>query len=453
MKLSDILRGRIPSLAPASPQEPCSLMAAIQRVEEVFPDLEPTVRETNPDTVLTALARRIESRNWQDCTAQDMADALRHAFTGPMRAQAAFDPVRDFLGRELAATPLTSLLKAAVDAHVANYVQQGDHTQALAKTLKARREDLPTRSREFLAALPEALDAKGGAAALGKRMAWEQDPQSVFATLPFVPSGGLIDEASMAFVEALAPRMNDLATARRVLDWFAPKGKDARKVGAPVAVAALLAPWHCNEPTAGWKQELLDRLVGAYGDPRMPKGRQSAVWDEIDATARETFVRWQTGETLEAFLNIISIVIEEEKVEGRHMWPARRKFWQGMYEEGHIEAAWVAFNKKAAAKANELSQSSGDRSLSNFGRQIARGGRADTSILVLRVNGYTVVEGSHSYKVHVFPRDHRKQPKLFEYRYDCEEIRLSLPDERHKRVHDTSGNWMHWVRRETGCQP
>jgi len=52
-----------------------------------------------------------------------------------------------------------------------------------------------------------------------------------------------------------------------------------------------------------------------------------------------------------------------------------------------------------------------------------------------------VVEGSHSYKVHIFREDNRQSPKLYQPTYDCEVIRLTSGAE--ARPH--FGNWQGWV--------
>ena len=440
MKLSEILRGIVPPLAPASLPEPRTLMKAIRRVDDTFSDITPTQTERDHEVIALAFQRRVTASNWANCTVEDMAAAFRSAFDRTLRDRADLAALRDFLLHEAGVTRHGRILKAMLDVHMDGYVQKAEHTRAFATGLKARIDRLPVRSQQFLKVLPEALDPNGGATALGKRMAAADDVATVFAGLPVIPSGGLVDEAGEAFIANLALRMADQATASRVLNWMAPEDVRGRAVGAHLAINALLSPWQQNEPPDAWKRTLIDRLVAAYDDPRITPG---GAWGQVHPHAVETFIRWQTGATLGAFMDIVS------QAEDSHMWGDRRPFWEDLYEQGYIQSAWVAFSKKAAAIATKKANESGDKSLRNFGRQIAGGGRVDTSLLILKINGMTVVEGSHSYKVHVFPHDHRKTPKLFQYRYDCEELRLSL-SEAHKRTH-LGEEWKNFVKRETGC--
>lgn len=442
MKLSDILRGSTPALSPVRPANTRKLETAIKRVDLTFPDITPTPSEQDREIVARAFQRRIDAWHWEGCTVENAASAARAAFAAELRERDDLARLRGFMLAEAKASDHGGILKAMLDVHLDGYEQGAERTRMLAAAMKARRAHLPVRSQEMLAILPEALDAVKGGAALGRRMATAADAAAPFAGLPVVPSGGLVDTASAGFVAALAPRMAEEAVARRVLDWFAPEGGRARAVGAEVAIDALLSPWRGAEPPAAWKRLLLDRLVAAYDDPRITPG---GAWGRVRGDTRETFIRWQTGATLRAFLDIVSLA------EDSHMWGDRRPFWEGLYEQGHIQAAWVAFSRKAAVIAVKKAHETGDKSLRNFGRQIAGAGRADTSLLILKINGRTVVEGSHSYKVHVFPDDHQRIPRMFGSRYDCEEIRLSLTDTMdNKRTHHGE-QWKIWVREKTGC--
>lgn len=130
------------------------------------------------------------------------------------------------------------------------------------------------------------------------------------------------------------------------------------------------------------------------------------------------------------FLDVIS------RVEDSHMWEPRRKFWLGLYEEGRISEAWVAFSFYAKQVARQLAAEK-DLQTMSFGEQVVGGGRNNTSLLIMRVGKAIVVEGSHSYKVHVFRSSDPSAPALYRTRYDCDQIRLR--DHIEAVIH--SGNW------------
>ena len=76
-----------------------------------------------------------------------------------------------------------------------------------------------------------------------------------------------------------------------------------------------------------------------------------------------------------------------------------------------------------------------------FGAQTAGGGRAQPSLLILKIGDKIVVEGSHGYKIHVFPVSHLFAPKLYQPSYDCESIRMAIGAE--STAH--RGDWQGWI--------
>ena len=128
------------------------------------------------------------------------------------------------------------------------------------------------------------------------------------------------------------------------------------------------------------------------------------------------------------------------------MWEPRREFWLRLYEQGRILAAWVAFSEEAENYARQsLSSSGSDRALA-FGSQVARGIRLNTSLLIMDLGSKIVVEGSHSYKVHIFKKGSDRTPSLYFGEYDCEHVRL-IPDQPqgfHQARSHVSG-WEDWV--------
>lgn len=443
MNLSDILRGSATALSPARPADTRKLEAAIKRVDQTFPDIAPTPSEQDRESVARAFQRRIDAWHWEGCTVENAASAARAAFDIKLRDLENLAKLRSFMLAEAKASDRGGVLKAMLDVHIDSYEQGAERTRMLAAAMKARRAHLPVRSQEMLAILPEALDAVKGGTALGRRMATAADAAAPFAGLPIVPAGGLVDMASAGFVATLAPRMAEEPVARRVLDWFAPDGGRARAVGAEEAINALLSPWRGGEPSATWKRTLLERLVAAFGDPRITGG---GAWSAATDKTRETFIRWQTGATLEAFLDIVT------QAEKKHMWADRMPFWRDLFHEGHIQDACVALSPDAHAIARNVEARAGKASLGRYGRQNATGEDKIKSLLIMNINGKTVVEGSYNFQVHVFPDNHPKKPTFHRNIYDCRDIRDVLPARGNdKKMHDGGGKWKNWVREKTGC--
>ena len=81
----------------------------------------------------------------------------------------------------------------------------------------------------------------------------------------------------------------------------------------------------------------------------------------------------------------------------------------------------------ASLKAKEMKGSMRDSSTLNFGIQTALGNRDKTSLLILQIGKCIVIEGSHSYKVHIFRSANKYSPELYQLKYNCEQIRM-LPN-------------------------
>ena len=226
---------------------------------------------------------------------------------------------------------------------------------------------------------------------------------------------GFMDHAHIAYVGKLreSGRLRTQVGVERLLRWLRPKGKPGRVTGVSDALEAILKPWLQNDPPPRLKEFLLERLVTSFGDPRM----RDETWFTVSEDCKSVLYRWLAGEDMRFFLDVVSAA------EKSHMWEPRRRFWLGLYEEGIVEAAWAALSPQAErqAKWSRASQATVQR----FARQTGRPS-SNTSLLILKIGRCIVVEGSHSYKVHVVSHDQEGAPRLFEDRYDCERIRLQL---------------------------
>ena len=90
------------------------------------------------------------------------------------------------------------------------------------------------------------------------------------------------------------------------------------------------------------------------------------------------------------------------------MWAPREKFWLTLYNQKRIDAAWVAFSDAGAALAR---RKAGNRTIP-FGRQTAGGDRSGTCLLILKIGGKIVVEGSSNSKIHIFDERNPRAPRL-----------------------------------------
>lgn len=404
------------------------LESAANRVLERWPDIA-TVAEKDREAVVLLMRGRVEADQWDNTKMSTATRAARALFDEDFRTRPDLTSLVEFYLQETAVSTNAVFLSAMMTVYIATYVPAAPHTVGLAKAIDQARVHLRHRWQIILQELPDILDPEQAPHAIAARMIDMSNPWAELRSLglrsPHAP--GLMDHAHLAYLERLAPRLNERDTIDTLLGWLQPEGREARSSGATEAVEALLSPWLKTVPTEDLQTHLVEALVGMYDDPRIEKG---FPWGSVNHAPMAVMMRWLTGENIRFFLDVVSAV------ESSHMWAPRRKFWLGLYERNKIDQAWVAFSPDAARKAQSM-RTVEDRNTLAYGIQQAGGGDSNKSLLILKIGNCIVVEGSHNFKVHVFRGSNSLAPKLFERRYDCQTIRDLPGSETTKHI----GHW------------
>lgn len=207
------------------------------------------------------------------------------------------------------------------------------------------------------------------------------------------------------------------------------------------AVEKFFEPWRTDMPTPDFPMLLRDRIIEAFGDPRYKDktgAKAKAVWPLVAPDRRNILLRWLAGQSIEALLDVIT------KATGNHMWPPRHYFWKSLYDRGLVTEAWIALSKPAMDIAGRLFSDREDRLGQTAALQNASGNKKGTCLLIMKVGRYTVVEGSHDYRIHLFLNTDRRAPALYEGEYNAEKIMLPQ-NHRMTRIHDIHGAWQNWV--------
>ncbi len=175
------------------------------------------------------------------------------------------------------------------------------------------------------------------------------------------------------------------------------------------AVRASLDPFGDEMPDERTRDALLDFVVGLLHDPRSNPGR----WTDC-AKSEKITRRWLTEQSLRQFFDVV------ERAARQDHWSYRRAFWNALYKRQYIEDAWVVFEDKGAATAQDLF----GKNL-GFGRfERGTGFQPGHSVLILRIRGLTVADWSHNSPCSIWGEtDGENGPRLYNGLYSVSELR------------------------------
>ncbi|KQS63848.1 hypothetical protein ASG39_14685 [Rhizobium sp. Leaf371] len=410
------------------------LWSATERILSRWPDVVANPPERDRERLVAEINRRFQSDDWNNTPMSLVTSAARALFDEERRERPDLADLRRFYYDECRVSTRMGFLGAMASIYIGSYVPTARHTLELSEVLREARIRLGGRWKNLLERIPEILDPFIAHEAVAQKMLPMDDPWSGLKSLGLRSphSNGLMDHAHLAYIRSIAPELKSREGMARLFGWLKPDNQEAKLTGSADAISACLGHWTQAVPPEDDQRYLLENLIGLYGDPRVQRGD---AWTGVPEQLMSVILRWLTRENIRFFLDIVSAVEES------HMWEPRRKFWLGLHQQGRIDAAWVAFSDRAAREARTRSKQSGSRGTLRFGRQIAGGGRSNTSLLILKVGRKIVVEGSHSYKVHVFDATNLRAPALYGDNYDCDDIR-DIPGAKAK---SHQGYWEGWV--------
>ncbi len=413
-----------------------ALDRAISKIEAAFPGVDKRPVDDVP-VILAKVEAALRAKNWSSVTYGEVSVAVFADIEGDIVLST---DLKRFLGRETRATTNPTLLDAMCRGYLASWTFGSEKSKSLAEQLIAKAHLLPPRWKSLFSKCPEFLDAEYGCAGVGARMVDANSPYSWLKEigLPSPHDKGFMRQAHLEFLR----KTPDVKTERgvdKLIEWVSPPGQpELLDTRAVEVVEKILIPWLAVECPERLREYCVDRLVKRFGDPRK---EHQAFWAQIGKQYRRVMLKWLARKSMEAIFEIVSDA--ERGTDQGHQWANRKRFWMGIYDQGRIDEAWVALGSSAIPYAKSLFSRTGDPSFLSYGRQ---NGRNDTCLLFMKLGDKTVVEGSHSFRVHVFPTASRVTPTLYANNYDLDDILLPNPHD-DARMHDTGGNWMGWVQR------
>ena len=436
MKLGEAIKQLHDAHFPVPP-EPVHLQRAARKILETWPELQNLLPdERDGRQILEDFLARIERWEWQGSTLMELNRAALLAFDDKFLDDSRYEPIRSFILKELGLNDNCSFIATAFRLYWMSWSTQFLHTQRLATLLDAiqqipQRRQCLNRWGTLLDKLPDLFSPLAAPGQLAAVLLESQDVMQMRRQLGLVslPLTGLQEEALFMWLRELGKEADTTPVAYQVMEWIE-TDKQAAQIPrlAAQAITTLVSPWIGKDCPNKIRQNILNCILNAYDDPRI---KRSDPWPLVPEEIQQQLRHWLVGADMHLFLEII------RESEESHMWKEREEFWHGLYEEGRIKEAWVAFSDEAIRVVRRKYPG---KSLS-YGRQIVGGSRRGTSLLIMSIGNAIVVEGSHSYKVHVFCKEDPNKPKLYQSQYDCDLIRKRS----YQQVVHYPGSWQRKV--------
>jgi hypothetical protein len=161
-----------------------------------------------------------------------------------------------------------------VSVYVESFDAVAAHTRLLAKALITRTAELSGRQRKLFESLPSLFKPDEAPLELAKVMLGSDDAYRTLTSIGLTSphASGLARAAHKIFLKHLAPDLDKQAARVRLFNWLTPEPGPVLQIDAGPAVEALLAVWKKKSPPADIRNELSEKIIGAWNDPRLHTG-------------------------------------------------------------------------------------------------------------------------------------------------------------------------------------
>lgn len=151
-----------------------------------------------------------------------------------------------------------------------------------------------------------------------------------------------------------------------------------------------------SEVSEQWQEFVL----GVAGDPRIYSSATNYQewWKPLGADRVEKVRGWLSREDLKLFLKALEQYgIESGNSDLQRMFPARKRFLEGLYNQKLIRNTRLMLGRSAESIVKRLL---GDEIKTNFA--VLEGGLSDKAIIYVDCGSFYLVEGSHNFKIWVY---------------------------------------------------
>ena len=454
MRLSELLVGRMNEpLVPIrnlSFPKLVEIERELKKIRRQWPHSDPDKSSQEADKLISELNRRHHNSDWSDYSWGDFIQAALLFIESDHLENPKFSELKSLLIRRIhhskndrpsAEQFRRAYVRKVFYKYLEIYEPNSSMTRALANALSNSWLDVGLKIDSLVKEFQIFQTDGSPAGLLATYMVNENTSYSSLkkAGVQNPHSTGLMELAHKEFVIMLKSRIEDgdeIAT-KKLIDWLNPKHADTtiQHLGAYLAIETLLEPWRLRDPDDKQKELITNGLIKAYGDPRITAG----IWGICSTAARQVIFKWLAGKTILMFFEIVT------EAEISHMWTDRKELWYGLFEDNLISEAWFALSKKGIEIAEQKKHSLELDQLEYGKNESQTAADRKKCLLIMKVNDHWVVEGSHSFKTHVFQKNDESFVKPYKDSYTCDQFRKSGVNRSDQFVHWPIENWQNNV--------
>ena len=355
--------------------------------------------------------------DWEGFTWSDARRTAVALLDNPsLRTEARFQQLLNFLLDQIGTEGNRRYTRALYRAYLETFDPKSELTQKLAKPLHDHWPETGLAIQPLIDAF-EIFNVDKAPQAIAAFMDKQNTPFEALQKQGIEnPHGsGLMQDAHKHFIYRQKQRIETgeyLTVMPKLMSWIKPAdSKVPLENGAGPAINALLLPWTSNLPGMNVDKSNLERSAkivksclidgDGYGDPRF---KRLGAWSKCSSEALTVVRSWMVGDTIKIFFQIITEADKTEADKSR-MWSNRRKLWDDLYKDGHITEAWFVLSRDGEGIAQRLERSDPNHVKIPFAQNISGSADRKKCLLLMKINKHWVVEGSHSFKTHVFDQN------------------------------------------------
>ena len=231
MSLDEVLARRKKPVVSSSVPNTNYVDAAIKKIFDRWPDVNPEEREEDHEKILEILCSHIRNEEWENVKMSFVIFGFQIAFLPKFKNRSDANEIIEFAFNELEATSKPSLVNALLKVYSSTFSLNSQHTEKLGQILAEKQDLFGQNGKTKLKYFPDFLVPDQAVESIADFMfhapnTWLSLKQSGINN-PF--ESGIMDYAHEGYVNKLSPHLNEMSSIEEIFEWCA--GREQWRAG------------------------------------------------------------------------------------------------------------------------------------------------------------------------------------------------------------------------------